>query len=343
MLRAILVSLAGRYVFSLFAAVLEGAGAPLAARVPLYVVLAFLVLVVAMWWCQESLLYRPEVPRSALPFAATIKTPSDNPRGMRSPEEHGIPYENVTLIAEDGVMLHAWFIPSPTSPTTAPTLLFSHENAGNIGLRLQEFSIIHAHLGCNVLLYDYRGYGYSQKAPVHEEGLLKDARAAWRWLQDQSIDTARIVLYGRSLGGAVTVRLARELCEADQAPLPAGVILGNTFTSIEELVGSLYWWLNWPMLLRRLLRLQWRSIEHIRHIRVPMLLLVSLKDEIVPSHHTRRLKEAAVGAPYVEMHVVEEGHHNDLWLKGGSDYLLWLRDFLESVPTRKGVVPSSHE
>ena len=172
-------------------------------------------------------------------MAAEIKTPDQNPQGMRSPSEQGLPYQEVWLQTSDAVRLHAWFIPSPNDSRQAPTLLFAHENAGNMGLRLQEFRYVHAHLACNLLLYDYRGYGCSDSALINEDGLLQDARAAWTWLVQQPVDTSRIILYGRSLGGAVTAQLASQLCKDAANPLPAGVILGNTFLSIEDLLGSL--------------------------------------------------------------------------------------------------------
>merc|ERR1712086_873279 len=109
---------------------------------------------------------------------------------------------------------------------------------------------------------------------------MRDARAAWKWLLEQHtrIDTSKVVLYGRSLGGAVTIQLARQLCDANavdpKEPLPAGVIVGNTFTSISDLLGSIYPFLNHPLIKKHLLRLQWRSIDHLPHVRVPCLLFV---------------------------------------------------------------------
>ena len=123
---------------------------------------------------------------------------------------------------------------------------------------------------------------------------MLDAHAAWRWMVEQSaVDTSRIVLYGRSLGGAVTIQLARALCEeADKglpgARLPAGIIVANTFTSIADTVSSVYPFLRplMPVVRKRLLRLQWRSVEHIRFVRLPIMMIVGLQDEIVPAAHS---------------------------------------------------------
>ena len=178
-------------------------------------------------------------------MGGSIKTIDDNPSGMRSPAEHGMAFEETRLVAADGVETHAWFMPAPGDSWFAPTLLFSHENAGNMGLRLHEFKMLHSRLGCNVMMYDYRGYGNSQTAKINEEGIMRDARAAWAWLLTRPVDVTKLFLYGRSLGGAVSIQLAKELCEAaGPACRPAGVIVGNTFTSIEGLLASIYPFLN---------------------------------------------------------------------------------------------------
>ena len=78
----------------------------------------------------------------------------------------------------DGIEVHGWFMPAKEGAASAPTLLFAHENAGNIGLRLPEYKLLHEHVGVNILAYDYRGYGYSDEAEINEAGLMRDARAA---------------------------------------------------------------------------------------------------------------------------------------------------------------------
>jgi pimeloyl-ACP methyl ester carboxylesterase len=110
-----------------------------------------------------------------------------------------------------------------------------------MSLRLPLIEVLRHHLRANVLCYDYRGYGNSDQVQIDETGLMRDAHAAWRWLVGQSrVDATRIVLFGSSLGGAVTIQLARDLCKSNfqdaTLPLPLGVVLMNTFTSIEAML-----------------------------------------------------------------------------------------------------------
>jgi len=292
--------------------------------------LTFTVLVCCLWYFQEKLLYMPSVPNQD---GSWITTPADNPEGLRSPDEQGLPSEEPPIVAADGVKIHAWFIPA--SDPNAPTLMFSHENAGNVGLRLQEFKELHARCGCHILAYDYRGYGFSGAATIEEEGIMLDAHAAWRWVVGRVARPELIFLYGRSLGGAVSVRLARELCEAREAaadaPLPAGLILCNTFTSIQAMLAAKYWLLDWGFVRRYLLRMRWRSIEHIGRVALPLLMMVGDRDEIVPSEHTDLLRRAAVAALGVQVHRVADGTHNDTWMRAGPAYFQWLRAFIDNV------------
>ncbi|MCH7995733.1 MAG: alpha/beta hydrolase, partial [Planctomycetes bacterium] len=71
----------------------------------------------------------------------------------------------------------------------------------------------------------YRGYGRSSGNPG-EDGL--DAEAAWRYLTETRGEWPdRIVLFGRSLGGAVAIELARR-------HNPAALVVESTFTNLVE-------------------------------------------------------------------------------------------------------------
>lgn len=321
MLQLSVGALAARLVFGEVSGALERIGVPFAVRIGVCAILVLSTVVLCLWIFQESLLYQP-----------SRTTPADNEPGARSPADQGLPYQEVKLTTSDSVTLHAWFIPSPKAQSSAPTVLFAHENAGNMGLRVPEFRLLWESISCNILLFDYRGYGESDRSTdINEAGLMRDAHAAWRWLLQQPIDTSQIVLYGRSLGGAVAIQLASQLCDVADGPLPAALIVGNTFTSIPDLLDSVYPWLAWPVVKDRLLRLAWKSIEHIAQVQVPIMFIVSSHDEIVPASHTQRLLEASILAPRIVHHVVEKGGHNDMWIKAGPDYLQWMHEFISAA------------
>ena len=86
-------------------------------------------------------------------------------------------------------------------------MVFLHENAGNIGLRLDYFEILYKKVGVNVLAVGYRGYGRSEGVPS-EVGLQLDAKAVAQYVKNSpKIDKKRVFLIGRSLGGGVGIHL----------------------------------------------------------------------------------------------------------------------------------------
>lgn len=59
-------------------------------------------------------------------------------------------------------------------------------------------------LKCNLLLLEYRGFGFSSGSPS-EWGLYQDAAASLAYLHTrQDIDNTKIVVFGRSLGECLT-------------------------------------------------------------------------------------------------------------------------------------------
>ena len=116
-------------------------------------ILLLIVIIGGLYHYQDSLLYYPEQPESARVFVQT-------------PSSLGLPYENIFLTTSDGVRIAAYFIKQPQPVLgKAPTVLYLHGNAGNIGHRLHNTQALYQHCGFNVFLLEYRGYGKSQGAP----------------------------------------------------------------------------------------------------------------------------------------------------------------------------------
>ena len=235
----------------------------------------------------------------------------------QTPAEWGLAYEDVFLETKDGVRLHGWYIPHHGSQQT---LLFFHGNAGNISHRGASVEIFHR-LGLNLFIFDYRGYGKSQGKP-DEEGLYKDARAAWRYLTDQrGFEQEDIILFGRSLGGAVAAELAAEV-------QPGGLILESTFSSAKDVANALL-----PVLSRLIiLRYDFNTAAHVRRVASPLLVLHSPDDEIIPFHLGEKVFQAAnEPKSFVRM----RGDHNSGFLMSQPDYERALGAFISSLILRQ--------
>ena len=259
---------------------------------------AYALVVGFFWWRQASLLYLPDFPSRA--HAGT-------------PADVGLDYASVAIPTADGEVLDAWFVPG--RPGRA-TVLFFHGNAGNISHRLESLALFHR-LGASVLIVDYRGYGRSTGTP-DEQGTYEDALAAWRWLTGPGKVPAReVVVFGRSLGGAVAAWLA---AEAD----PAGLIVESAFRSVPALAAEIY-----PFLpVRALARLQYDTEAHLGRVECPVLVVHSRDDEISPFAHAEALQAAApAGTRLLEL----AGGHNEGFLESGETWLAGIDAFLSGL------------
>jgi fermentation-respiration switch protein FrsA (DUF1100 family) len=226
-----------------------------------------------------------------------------------SPASIGLRYEEVSFKAGDGVRLHGWFIPSDPA---RGVLLFCHGNAGNISYRLDSVSIFHR-LGLSIFIFDYRGYGRSEGEPT-EEGTYSDAEGAWEYLtKEKRTPPQSIVLFGRSLGGSIAARTAKNR--------PAGaLILESAFSSFKEAAEDVYPWLP----VRLLARYDYDTAASVAHIRCPVLIIHSRDDELIPFRHGQRLFSAAKDPKsFLEI----SGGHNDGFLRSGKPYLEGLEAF----------------
>mmetsp|Transcript_19374 Transcript_19374/g.46551 ORF Transcript_19374/g.46551 Transcript_19374/m.46551 type:complete len:317 (-) Transcript_19374:60-1010(-) len=249
-----------------------------------------------LYYNQNRLLYHPVLPN--LP-----RDPAGNPERYREPSEWGMEYDNVQVTASDGVKLHCWFI-RHEQPRDHPTLIFFQENAGNMGLRLPSMYTLFDGLKVNILMVSYRGYGRSEGEPL-EAGIKLDADAVIRKVVGMAeVDPKRIMILGRSLGGAVTCYVAEKYPEHVK-----GIILENTFTSIPDMVDVV---LPWVAPLKFLvLTISWSSVSLIPRITCPILFISGSRDELVPPEHMKRLHDAATKSMLRVWHAVPGGTHND--------------------------------
>ena len=258
-----------------------------------------LALVLAMgvaflWAAQRRLLY--------LPFGP-----------VATPVQAGVPSAEVFVVStEDGLTLAAWFVPAAAAHPRATVIVFNG-NAGNRSMRATVARRL-VDAGCQVCLFDYRGYGGNAGSPS-EDGLLADGRAVRAAVGARpDVDPDRIVYLGESLGTGVAVALALEA-------KPLAVILRSPFTSVTDVAAHHYWFLP----VRRLLWDRFDSGARIGSVRCPVAIVAGDRDRVVPISVSRRLFDAA---PQPKTFVTVPGaDHNDADLAAGSaivDALTWV-------------------
>ena len=228
------------------------------------------------------------------------------------PEQLDLVGEDVFLETKDGVRIHGFWLPAKGATRA---LLFFHGNAGNASHRLPNAAELVA-LRTSVLLVDYRGYGLSDGTPS-EAGVYADAQAALSHLMDErGLPMNRIVVFGRSLGGAVAVDIVQDRDVA-------GLILESTFPSVAAIARSVL-----PPA-APFLRGRFDSKSKIARLRAPLLFFHGDRDEIIPFSLGQELFEAAPESKDFER--IEGAGHNDTTSVGGRPYFERIRRFLDEV------------
>jgi fermentation-respiration switch protein FrsA (DUF1100 family) len=221
--------------------------------------------------------------------------------------------ESISFQTTDDITLGAWFVPA-TGGGARGTVIVFNGNAGNRSHRASLASAL-SRTGFSILLFDYRGYGGNAGTPS-ETGLIEDARAARTYLAGRpDVDGRRIAYFGESIGTGVAVALA-----VDEPP--AALVLRSPFTSAVDV--GLH---HYPILpVRWLMRDRFESLDRIRRISSPTLVIAGERDSIVPVSQTRAVFEAA-RAPKALL-IVAGADHNDAALFDGEEMIARVVAFL---------------
>jgi fermentation-respiration switch protein FrsA (DUF1100 family) len=237
------------------------------------------------------------------------------------PSELGLSATDLIAQTQDGETIRGWWLhragTKDAGSSTRLTLLMSHGNAGTIADRLHRVAHFQQHLDVDFVLYDYRGYGHSSGSP-DEKGTYQDSRAVYDWLVARGVAKDRIVLFGESLGCAVSVQLALDRSVS-------GVILEAPFASIRAMVKALMPWLP----IGPFLRTHYDNLNKIGRVTAPLLILHGTADELIPFSQGEALFAAARGDK--RFVPVPGAHHNDVYIVGGAEYLRTLTEFLRSL------------
>lgn len=233
---------------------------------------------------------------------------------LTNPSRLGIEYQEHRIKTSDGEQIIAWYLPRADARAE---ILFFHGNAGNLSVWL-DFLVQLYNNDYSVLALDYRGYGASTGRPT-EEGILEDSRAFidfyWKHLAQAELP---VIYFGRSLGG-VTSAYASTVRE------PAGLILEATFPDKATLLE------HYPFLrfLNQFSRYRLPTIEFLRKVDCPILLIHGDRDTVVPLSVGERLFDLIEGDK--EFYVVKGADHNAQHIAGGKEYWTRIENFINRL------------
>lgn len=227
-----------------------------------------------------------------------------------TPDIIGLKYEDLYFRTSDGVGLNGWWIPAKNPRAT---LLFCHGNAGNIGDRVEYIGLFNE-MNLDVFIFDYRGFGRSARWP-NESGTYLDALAAYNYVRsNKGVPEAKIILFGKSIGGNIAIDLATK---ANAALL----ISDSAFTSTVAMGRQIYPFLPVSLIVTQ----RYDALSKIEKIDLPKLIIHSKDDEIVPFHHGEALCQAAREP---KEFFVMEGTHNEAIFTFRGKYREGIEDFL---------------
>lgn len=213
----------------------------------------------------------------------------------RDPGSIGLAHEDIFITTEDGVKINGWFVENKASDKV---ILLFHGNGGNISHRLPLLRLLHT-LPSSVFIIDYHGYGRSGGKPS-EQNLYLDAQAAYDFLVKQKkYRSDQIIVMGSSLGGAVATHLVVN-------KKVGGLVLQKTFTSAHVMAKHINPFYRRPIVW---IRSDFDSLKKISRIKVPLLIIHSKQDEMIPYQMSVALYEKA-NQPK-KLLLLERYKHND--------------------------------
>jgi alpha-beta hydrolase superfamily lysophospholipase len=217
-----------------------------------------------------------------------------HPRGLARDYDYGFqaPFDEVFIPVEGATLAAVHFrVPNPRG-----VVLFLHGN-GETLLSAEYSGLPFMNQGYDVVAVDYRGYGKSDGKIDGEAQLLDDMRAVLAFVRSRYPDE-QIVLYGRSIGSGLAIKLAAESS-------PRLLIVEAAYFSMSDLVAQ-----KMPAAPRFLLRYPLRSDQWIGDVRSPIVLFHGTDDELIPYDSSVRLA-ALIRGPH-ELVTVQGGRHANI-------------------------------
>jgi len=212
-----------------------------------------------------------------------------------------------------------------------PLLLYSHGNAEDIGTANEHLQWLATSLECDVLAYDYVGYGHSSDGLKSEANMYLAVEAVYRHAERRLAPHALnsgILLMGRSLGCTASTRLAHTLSSQERetgSRKYLGLVLVSPLASgfrVLFRVGS-----SSSALFSMLDRLFCPVAQDIEGVTRPVFLLHGLQDDVIDVRNSYEIqKHVPVRCLYPPMFV--DAGHNDVYELHGSRMVSQLREFM---------------
>lgn len=234
---------------------------------------------------------------------------------------------SLSLTTEDHVNLEAIYIPG-----SGKKVVFIC-SGGLESYEKHSYPIAKAYWdeGFHVLVFNYRGFGNNKGEPT-VEGLIKDARAAYLFLeQEKGFSKDDIIGHGYSLGGGVVAQLAEKY--------GFKIVIDRSFTRFSDIIENYMKkkkrsWLS-RVLAKKMIKACFPldTLAQLKKLKSPVFIFRGIYDLSMSDKNIFELKETIRQKPFVFVEA-PVGHFHDekpVWLEEKSDSLAARKAWLEFV------------
>jgi alpha-beta hydrolase superfamily lysophospholipase len=202
-----------------------------------------------------------------------------------------VKYEDIYIESDKGLQLHGWKL--LTQQQKKGAVLFLHGNGENISTHFANLYWL-TEYGYDGYIFDYRGYGKSEGLP-EIDGVMRDVNAMLDHVVTHTASDQQIIVIGHSMGGALAIYAVSAY---DSKHSLTALVTVEAFSDYRVITRDvlatswLTWWLQWPVSLT--IDNSYSPVEVVGDITpLPILIMHSRNDLVVPFYHAMRLYEAA--------------------------------------------------
>ena len=179
-------------------------------------------------------------------------------------------------------------------------IIYCHGNSGDIGTSFLECQILSRNLRCDVLSFEYPGYGLSNDfGNTNEKRSYIYIRQVYKYAREQlKYKPQNIIIYGFSLGTGIAFDLA-----CDKRYPNGGVILQSPFLSIIRIFYNFKKTYYFDL---------FNSCDKAKYCGSTIYIIHGNKDTIVPYVHGRILAKLIPRKYLYGFYTVNDANHNDL-------------------------------
>ena len=218
---------------------------------------------------------------------------------------------------EEGIDVFCRFYPVNQS---GPSILYFHGN-GEVACDYDWFASLYHEIGANLFVADYRGYGRSGGQPTFTN-TAADAHLVFKYLEKilrSGGYNGPVFIMGRSLGSQSAIELAANYPES-----LGGLILESAFVQNARLLE----YLGLPISIPNIEEFERTSLERIKSITIPVLLIHGELDVLIPHIEAETIYNN-IGSKKKRLLTIRGGDHNNLMLVGLDQYFQTLQEFID--------------